>query len=715
VESDPSLLARRAHLLGDQGEIDEAARQFETAAQALIEAGNTRAAGDVLRVMGGVFEQRGLYARAREALTRATALLSDADGALAVALWSQIAILRLHDGDADGAESLAREVVARVDAGADVQLLATAYHNLAHILSLRGRFGESIATYGQAIELKRRQGLEVSQALSLNGLGVVFSYQRQFEQAEAALTEAEKLARVHGALVVASYALSNFGDVLRERGEIERALAAYRQSLKEKEALGSRYALAYTWNSLAELYRRTGELDQARGFSGRALALRSDEAGPIEYQQYRAEAGRIALAAGDDRSAREQLEPALSELRRLGCAHFALRAGWWLAAARFRSEAAVDPVLVELLTSAEASSDPPLLEDLVGEAVDLAVALWVCGMRTPALTHGLLAHAEEVQAVIQLMLAKPNVDKTDAEALLALLAMLPGYAPLVALAEAEHAPQAPVRSAAAGVLAAVRTQAPPPLDVVGFGGLRIQRRGEAIPERAWRRQRSLELLGLLLLAGPGGKTRDALIVECWPDAAPEAGVAQFHAHLHALRTGLEPEAARGSSRYVLAEGRLYRLAFDAIQHWDVGSFERAIEQARAAETRGNTADAERALADASEPYRGPLFEGLSPDGEWLELARERLHREAIAARVRLARLRESLGDPRGAEQAWTGVLELDPLREDAHRALIGLLHAQGQRDAALDAYRRCAEVLQRELGVEPGSQTVALYQRVLRS
>ncbi len=97
------------------------------------------------------------------------------------------------------------------------------------------------------------------------------------------------------------------------------------------------------------------------------------------------------------------------------------------------------------------------------------------------------------------------------------------------------------------------------------------------------------------------------------------------------------------------------------------------------------------------------------------MARERLHREATDARVRLAQLREAAGDPHGAEAAWRAVLALDPLREDAHRALISILSSLGQRDAALDAYRRCADIFQRELGLGPGPETRALYERLLES
>jgi LuxR family maltose regulon positive regulatory protein len=713
VEADPQLLARHAQLLGEQGEIESATRQFERAVSAHLAADHSAAACDALRVMAGIFEQRGDYAQAREALSRAAALLSDeADQTLAVALWSQIATLRLHDGDAEGAETLAREVVERTEANDQPQMLAIAHHNLAHILDMRGRHQAAVSAYRRALDLKQQLGLEASRALSLNGLGVTYYRQGLLDVAEDTLQAAEHLARACGMPLIASYARSNLGDVLRDRGQLQRALDVYREALIQKEALGSTYALAYTWNSLAELYRRMGDLDQARAFNARALALRVEEAGPIERQLYRAEAGRIALAAGDYPTALGELLPATWELQRLGCEHFAFQSAWSLGTARWRLDRTLDPLLLELLDASQTRADPLPLLALVPESPDLAVALWVDGVRSAPLADTLPRHPEPVQREIGRALTDAPHAAAD---LLGLLARLPGYPPIAAVAELEHSDDRAVAVAASAVLDTLRAGPAPPLDVRGFGALRVLRRGEPLPERAWRRQRSVELFALLLLAGPEGRTRDELIVECWPDASPDAGVAQFHAHLHALRSALEPEAARGTSRYVLAEGRIYRLAFDAIQSWDVGTFEERVAQARTLDAQGDATGAEHALIDADELYRGPLFDGLHPDGEWLEAARERLRHLAIDARVRLAQVREAAGDPTAAEQAWNGVLSLDPVREDAHRGLMRLLLSLGRRDAALDAFRRCADALDRELGVKPGPETMALYRRILAS
>ena len=59
---------------------------------------------------------------------------------------------------------------------------------------------------------------------------------------------------------------------------------------------------------------------------------------------------------------------------------------------------------------------------------------------------------------------------------------------------------------------------------------------------------------------------------------------------------------------------------------------------------------------------------------------------------------------RGSRATWRCArrwLELDPLHEPAHRALIRLYAEQGDRAAALAQYRECVRTLSRELGVPP--------------
>jgi DNA-binding SARP family transcriptional activator len=60
----------------------------------------------------------------------------------------------------------------------------------------------------------------------------------------------------------------------------------------------------------------------------------------------------------------------------------------------------------------------------------------------------------------------------------------------------------------------------------------------------------------------------------------------------------------------------------------------------------------------------------------------------------------------------TRLLALEPWREGAHQDLMRLLAGSGQRGAALAQYETCRRVLAEELGVEPGPETTALYERI---
>ena len=128
---------------------------------------------------------------------------------------------------------------------------------------------------------------------------------------------------------------------------------------------------------------------------------------------------------------------------------------------------------------------------------------------------------------------------------------------------------------------------------------------------------------------------------------------------------------------------------------------------------GSTSTRFRAAEDPAEAaavFRGEFLEGFglrdSPAFEdWQRAEADALRRELAAV---LARLVESSGDVAVA-QRW---LELDPLHEPAHRALIRLYAERGDRAEALAQYRECVRTLSRELGVPPLAETTRLYEAI---
>ena len=57
-------------------------------------------------------------------------------------------------------------------------------------------------------------------------------------------------------------------------------------------------------------------------------------------------------------------------------------------------------------------------------------------------------------------------------------------------------------------------------------------------------------------------------------------------------------------------------------------------------------------------------------------------------------------------------IEVDSLAEQFHRGLMMCHRELGDHGAAVQAYRRCSELLLKRLGVQPSSRTLAIYQSV---
>ncbi|MCL3859681.1 BTAD domain-containing putative transcriptional regulator [Actinotalea sp. K2] len=101
---------------------------------------------------------------------------------------------------------------------------------------------------------------------------------------------------------------------------------------------------------------------------------------------------------------------------------------------------------------------------------------------------------------------------------------------------------------------------------------------------------------------------------------------------------------------------------------------------------------------------------LLPDwaDDWLVVDRERLRQLRLHVLEILASQLAVQGLYGLALEAALAALRADVLRESAHRAVIRIHLAEGNRAEALHAYQECCAVLAREVGVPPSPETVRL-------
>jgi len=123
------------------------------------------------------------------------------------------------------------------------------------------------------------------------------------------------------------------------------------------------------------------------------------------------------------------------------------------------------------------------------------------------------------------------------------------------------------------------------------------------------------------------------------------------------------------------------------------------------------------VRQAVDLYRGDLLAGFYVrDGqafeEWVLTQQARLRELALETLQKLTAYFVRKGDYRNGIAYSRRLLALEPWHEEVHRRLMLLLARSGQRSAALAQFQTCRQVLAEELGVEPATETLALYHRI---
>lgn len=98
-----------------------------------------------------------------------------------------------------------------------------------------------------------------------------------------------------------------------------------------------------------------------------------------------------------------------------------------------------------------------------------------------------------------------------------------------------------------------------------------------------------------------------------------------------------------------------------------------------------------------------LVGDLLPDwyDDWLHDEREGLRQTGLHALESLAPALSTSGRHADAIQAALAAIRLEPLRESAHRTLIEIHLAEGNKSEAYRQFQQCRRLLREELGVEP--------------
>ena len=240
-----------------------------------------------------------------------------------------------------------------------------------------------------------------------------------------------------------------------------------------------------------------------------------------------------------------------------------------------------------------------------------------------------------------------------------------------------------------------------PLRLELFGNLRLTGGEAALPSLNTNRLQSL--LAFLALHRDAPQPRERLAFLLWPESSESQARTNLRQLIHHLRRAL-PAACE----IISSDNQTLQWTAGAACSIDTAEFEAALAAAR----NGDGPSERQALEAAAALYQDDLLRGLYDD--WLTAHRDQFREQLSCALLRLAAILEESGDLAEAIRYADRLVAHDPLREP-HYQLLMRLHARNRdRASALRAYHQCMRVLRRELGVEPGVATRALFEQTLK-
>jgi predicted ATPase/DNA-binding SARP family transcriptional activator/DNA-binding CsgD family transcriptional regulator len=238
-----------------------------------------------------------------------------------------------------------------------------------------------------------------------------------------------------------------------------------------------------------------------------------------------------------------------------------------------------------------------------------------------------------------------------------------------------------------------------------LGGFRVSVGSRTVEGDRWRRRKAANLVKLLALAEGHRLHRERIMAVLWPDLDEKSAANNLHRVLHFARAALEISSAHTASRYLAFQGDLLALCPDGPLWVDVEAFEEAAATAH----RTREPVAYRAAVDL---YAGELLPEDRYEA-WADERREALRETYLTLLTGLAELYEERAEYEPALEALRQALTGNPAHEEAHRGLMRIFAASGERERAIAQYEQLEKTLSEELGAEPAAASRLLHEEIL--
>ncbi len=462
------------------------------------------------------------------------------------------------------------------------------------------------------------------------------------------------------------------------RADYDSAISTMRAAVAGCEILGDHMELSRQFAYLSMIARAAGRADEALEWAEQAMEESASLQCPWLQWMASIEVAASLLRQGDATAARRQAEWVRAECIEANCERYVLTADLVLAAAHLQS----------------------------GE-VDAAVARLSDHAKLIQSDHSVFLLVMYIRAFPLLLIAMSSFDAVSPRVCAHLSSMLFDAAAKSCLDEGNARSLRQWSARAQGLPGSHR-----PCRVKLFGGLEVRVGDRQVREKDWRKRKARLLFALMVLQRGRDMSREQVCDLLWPELDSERARNNFYVIWSIMKNALVPDGKKGAPlEYADNTGGLCRIDLERVDS-DIEEFARCITSARDAESNGDSASALKCYHALGEVYRGDLLPGDVYE-DFFASARDRYRMEFCDAMRRAVACAERLGDHAAALEFARRGLDTDPLSEDLYQAVMRSHIECGRRSAAIDAYFLCRQRLCDDLGLDPSSETMRLYDRIL--
>jgi predicted ATPase/DNA-binding SARP family transcriptional activator len=302
-------------LLPAVGKFDQARDHLERAVQVYRSTNDLDRLARALHRMALAYFRGGDHERALDYSQQAMPLLRVLEHRRGLAqLYNVIAGIYYEQHDLEQALAFiqqAQELYESIDDKLDAAIVAA---NLASLYSRLGQFDQALASNQRAVDISRELGDRPGLARDLSNRGHLLATMGEFDRSLDNYYRALKIEQALGDASRVAYFQSGIATVYQMKGDDETALVYYDLALPVLLAQAtSYYHVVGPMLGKAELLFQKGDRAQAQALHDQAFAI-ATEVNLAEYiLQSRMLGAKLAFAAGDPESARQQLLDLLAE------------------------------------------------------------------------------------------------------------------------------------------------------------------------------------------------------------------------------------------------------------------------------------------------------------------------------------------------------------------------------------------------------------------